>query len=95
MVHFANYLLLFGSFVLISGLVLALSRYFEKRRKRAAEFRNYFCYHFEYEFLPSQSFREQHAIPDHRTQFASLRLRTVDMSTPRVKFGGSTSHNLE
>jgi hypothetical protein len=95
MLYLANYLLLFGGFVVILGLVLAVSRYFEKRRKRAAEFRNYFCYHFEYEFLPSKTFREEHAVPDHRSQFATLRLRTVDMSAPRVKIGGTSTHKVE
>ncbi|MGA2654207.1 MAG: hypothetical protein ABSF28_27105 [Terracidiphilus sp.] len=91
MVHFANYLFLFGSLVFISGLVLGISRYFEKRRRKTAKFRNNFSYHFQHKFLPSKSFRAAPAAADHRPQFAVLlRLRTVGMSTPRVEVGGKS-----
>lgn len=83
MVHFANYLLLFGGFFCILGLVLAVIRHFEKRRKRAAEFRNYFCYHFNHEFL-TNSTRDDDPLAAHRSHFSSLRLRAVDFSAPRT-----------
>jgi hypothetical protein len=96
MVHLANYLFLFGGFFCILGLVLAVSRHFEKRRRRAAEFRNYFCYHFNHEFLPSNSTRDDDPLAAHRSQFSTLRLRTIDLSTPRAtKIGGKVPHNLE
>ena len=70
MTHPASYLLLFGGFVLILGIVLAFSRFFENRRRRATEFRNYFCSGFERDLFPfahpPPQFRRQR--PRHKNQ---------------------------
>jgi len=89
MAHLANNLFLFGGFALILGIVLAISRFFENRRKRAAEFRNYFCSGFERDLFPSNSFGDDDSFTGNNPKFAPIRIRSFSDQDRSPKYTAS------
>jgi hypothetical protein len=94
MAHLANYLLLFGGFVLILGIVLAFNRFLENRRKKAAEFRNYFCSSFESDLFPFTSFGDDETLGGNHPKFAPIRLRSFADNDRSIR-SGTSLHDLE
>ena len=95
MTHPASYLLLFGGFVLILGIVLAFSRFFENRRRRATEFRNYFCSGFERDLFPFSSFDDDETLDGNHSKFAPIRLRSFGDNDRNIRISGASRQDLE
>jgi hypothetical protein len=89
MVHPVNSPLLIGGFVLFLAFALAIGLILGNRRKRAAEFRNYFCSGFERDFFSSNSFDEDETFGGNNPKFAPIRIRGFSAKERRVGFGAS------
>jgi hypothetical protein len=76
MVHPVNSPLLIGAFVLALAFLFAIGLFLGNRRKRAAEFRNYFCSGFERDLFPSSSFGEDESFGGNNPKFAPIRVRS-------------------
>jgi len=77
MVHPVNSPLLIGAFVLALAFILAIGLFLGNRRRRAAEFRNYFCSGFERDLFPSNSFGEDDSFGGNNPRFAPIRIRSL------------------
>ena len=76
MVHPVNSPLLIGAFVLALAFLFAIGLVLGNRRKRAAEFRNYFCSGFERDLFPSSSIGEDESFGSNNPKFAPIRIRS-------------------
>lgn len=94
MVHPVNSPLLIGAFVLFLAFVLAIGLLLSNRRKRAAEFRNYFCSGFERDFFPTSAFGEDETFTGNNPQFAPIRIRSFNDSERSVR-SGMSPYDLE
>jgi len=95
MIHPMNSPLLIGGFVLFLAFVLAIGLLLSRRRKRAVEFRNYFCSGFEHDFFLSSSFSEDEARGGNQSQFAPIRLRSFGDNESNARTAGTSRLDLQ
>ena len=76
MVHPVNSPLLICGFVLFLASAFALGLLLSNRRKRATEFRNYFCSGFERNLVLPNSFGEEETFGGNHPKFAPIRIRS-------------------
>ncbi|MGA2850292.1 MAG: hypothetical protein ABSE46_14955 [Terracidiphilus sp.] len=89
MVHPVNFPFLIGGFVLFLAVALAIGLVLGNRRKRAAEFKNYFCSGFERDFLSSNSFDEDETFSGNHPQFTPIRIRSFSAKERRAGLSAS------
>ena len=82
--HFSDFQLLIGAFVLVLGIVIAVRALHGNRRARAARTRDYFGPEYNRDLLLHSSLSESEDwVADRHARFAPFRLRDPEGNEPR------------